>query len=79
MVISTMSELRTAYREPKPLAHQKALSRLDEHCRNFIALSPFCVLTSVGADGMMDTSPRGDPPGFVATPDEHTLLLPTRE
>ena len=78
MVISTMPELRTAYREPKPLAHQKVLPRLDEHCRNFIAISPFCVLTSVGADGMMDTSPRGDPPGFVAAPDERTLLLPDR-
>lgn len=78
MVISTMPELRTAYREPKPLAHQKVLPRLDDHCRNFIAISPFCVLTSVGADGMMDTSPRGDPPGFVAAPDERTLLLPDR-
>lgn len=27
---------------------------------------------------MMDTSPRGDPPGFVAAPDEQTLLLPDR-
>lgn len=78
MIIATMPALRTAYREPKPLAHQKVLSRLDEHCRNFIALSPFCVLTSIGADGMMDTSPRGDPPGFVAAPDEQTLLIPDR-
>ena len=27
---------------------------------------------------MSDVSPRGDLPGFVAVPDEHTLLLPDR-
>lgn len=78
MVIEKMSELRTAYREPNERAHQKVLSRLDEHSRNFIAISPFCILTSVGADGLRDTSPRGDPPGFVAVLDEHTLLIPDR-
>ena len=78
MAIASMSELRTAYREPNERAEQKVLDRLDEHSRNFIALSPFCILTSVGADGLMDTSPRGDPPGFVAVLDERTLLLPDR-
>ncbi len=78
MAIASMSELRTAYREPNERAEQKVLDRLDEHSRSFIALSPFCILTSVGADGLMDTSPRGDPPGFVAVLDERTLLLPDR-
>lgn len=27
---------------------------------------------------MMDASPRGDPPGFVAAPDERTLPIPDR-
>ena len=48
------------------------------HCRNFIALSPFCVLSSSRADGRADASPRGDPPGFVAVLDDRTLLLPDR-
>ena len=78
MAIASMSELRTAYREPNERAEQKVLDRLDEHSRSFIAPSPFCILTSVGADGLMDTSPRGDPPGFVAVLDERTLLLPDR-
>ncbi len=78
MAIANMSELRTAYREPNERAQQKVLGHLDEHSRNFIALSPFCILTSVGADGLMDTSPRGDPPGFVAVLDERTLLVPDR-
>ena len=78
MAITDMSGLRTAYREPNERAGQKVLGYLDKHSRNFIALSPFCILTSVGADGLMDTSPRGDPPGFVAVLDERTLLIPDR-
>ena len=78
MAITNDSELRTAYREPNERAHQKVLDRLDKHCRDFIALSPLCNISSLGSDGLQDTSPRGDPPGFVATPDDKTLLIPDR-
>ena len=78
MAITNESELREAYREPNERAGQKVIDHLDEHCRNFIALSPLCIISSFGADGRADTSPRGDPPGFVATPDERTLLIPDR-
>ena len=78
MTISNQSELRSAYRQPNERAQQKVLDHLDSHCRDFIALSPFCIISSFGADGVVDTSPRGDPPGFVATPDKRTLLIPDR-
>ena len=78
MVIADKPELRTTYREPGARAAQKVIDHLDGHCRRFIAMSPFCVISTVGANGQADASPRGDPPGFVATPDEHTLLLPDR-
>ena len=78
MAITNMPELRTAYREPNERAQQKVLDHLDQHCRNFIALSPLCIISSLGADGLQDTSPRGDPPGFVVTPDAKTLLIPDR-
>lgn len=78
MTITNQSELRTSYREPNERAHQKVLDRLDKHSRDFIAMSPLCIISSFGADGLADTSPRGDPPGFVATPDEKTLLIPDR-
>ena len=63
MVITSESELRTAYRKPNERAEQKVLGWLDNHSRKFIAISPFCVISSFGADGRADTSPRGDPPG----------------
>lgn len=78
MAVTNDAELREVYRPPAPRAAQKVLDRLDVHCRNFIELSPFCVLSSSNADGQADASPRGDPPGFVKVLDDRTLLLPDR-
>ncbi|MYH71697.1 MAG: pyridoxamine 5'-phosphate oxidase family protein [Acidimicrobiia bacterium] len=78
MCIASQTELRQTYREPAPRAQQKVLDHIDRHARDFIALSPFCVISSLGADGRQDTSPRGDPPGFVAVLDDYTLLVPDR-
>ena len=63
MTVNNVSELRTVYRPPAPRAAQKVLDHLDVHCRNFIALSPLCVLSTVNSDGQ---------------PDASTLLLPDR-
>ena len=55
------------------------LDHLDVHCRNFLALSPLCVISSSRADGRADASPRGDLPGSLAhVLDDKTLLLPDR-
>ena len=78
MTVNNYSELRDLYKSPAPRAAQKVLDYLDVHCRNFISLSPLCVLSSAGANGQADASPRGDPPGFVQVLDEKTLLLPDR-
>ena len=78
MTVTSEQELREVYRPPAPRAAQKVLDYLDIHSRNFIALSPFCVLSSSDADGQADASPRGDPPGFVKVLDDKTLLLPDR-
>lgn len=78
MVVRNRAELRTVYPEPRPRAAQKVLDHLDVHCRNFIEMSPFCVLSTTGSNGRADASPRGDPPGFVKVLDDHTLLIPDR-
>jgi len=61
-----------------PTAQRKVMHRLDTHARHFIALSPFLVLATADADGQVDASPRGDPPGFVQVLDDVTLFLPDR-
>ncbi len=45
--------------------------------RPFIEKAPFMVMATCGPGGL-DTSPRGDPAGFVVIEDEKTLLIPDR-
>ena len=80
MAIDSVTKLRAVYRRPpRPRSGLKVLDRLDVHCRNFIALSPLCVISSSRADGRADASPRGDLPGSLAhVLDDRTLLLPDR-
>jgi PPOX class probable FMN-dependent enzyme len=56
----------------------KTLDRLDRHCLDFIARSPFVMISSADAAGRMDISPKGDAPGFVKVIDETTLVIPDR-
>lgn len=79
MAVETIDQLREVYAPPADQAGLKVLDRLDVHCRNFIALSPFYVIASARADGRADASPRGDPTGSLAhVLDDRTLLLPDR-
>ena len=71
--ITDVKSLRETYPEPKGAPVEKVLYELDEHCRNFIARSPFLIL---GTNG--DVSPKGDHPGFVIVLDNRTLLIPDR-
>jgi hypothetical protein len=64
------------YRDPAERALLKELDRLDGHCRDFIARSPFALLSSAGARGECDVSPKGGPAGFVRVLDDQRLLIP---
>jgi PPOX class probable FMN-dependent enzyme len=68
-----------AYRPPSQLVLDKEIEEIDRHCRAFIELSPFAVLSTAGADGWPEISPRGGDPGFVHVLDEHRLALPDRQ
>jgi PPOX class probable FMN-dependent enzyme len=76
--IENPQQLRELYGEPMERAVKKQLRRLDRHCRNFIALSPFLVIASADPSGRCDASPKGDAPGFVEVIDDKTLLIPDR-
>ncbi|MCW5771790.1 MAG: pyridoxamine 5'-phosphate oxidase family protein [Rhodospirillaceae bacterium] len=76
--IDSEDALRTRYATPSELVQKKRVARLDKHCRDFIALSPFVMLGTADAEGHVDVSPRGDPPGFVKVLDDTTLLMPDR-
>ena len=63
--IASESELRALHSAPTERAVRKQIPVLDEHCRRFIALSPFLVISTCDADHNLDASPRGGDPGFV--------------
>ena len=76
--IEDVEQLRESYGAPSERALKKQLSRIDKHCRDFIARSPFLVIASADPSGRCDASPKGDAPGFVQVIDDTTLLIPDR-
>jgi PPOX class probable FMN-dependent enzyme len=69
--------LNALYGEISPGAIAKEIDYIHPHYRAMIEASPFLVLATSGPEGL-DTSPRGDPAGFVHVVDEKTLLIPDR-
>jgi len=78
MTIADEAGLRARFGEVHPLAVAKTRPALDQYSRQFIALSPFLVISTADASGRADLSPRGDPPGFVHVIDDSTILIPDR-
>ena len=76
--VTDASQLRSLYGDVPKRAAGKVHGRLDRHDRAFIAASPFLVLATASADGLLDVSPRGDLPGFVHVLDDETVVLPDR-
>lgn len=75
--IRDVATLERLYGAPSGAAVEKEINYIHPHYRTMIAASPFFVLATGGPDGL-DTSPRGDPAGFVVVEDEKTLLIPDR-
>ena len=77
-VISTLAELEALFPdEVYPPARHKETTHITRAYRALIEASPFCVMATSGPDGL-DTSPRGDPKGFVRVVDDKTVILPDR-
>lgn len=77
--IETAERLRERMGHPSEFVTGKVSDRLDDFARDYIARSPFLVLSTASADGQQDASPKGDGPGFVAVEDDETLLIPDRK
>jgi PPOX class probable FMN-dependent enzyme len=77
-VVTTEEELRAVIGTPIPRVADKALARLHPIHRDWIAASPFCVISTSAADGRCDASPKGDPTGFAHVLDDTTLVVPER-
>ncbi|MBU4182716.1 MAG: pyridoxamine 5'-phosphate oxidase family protein [Gammaproteobacteria bacterium] len=76
MNITTLEALRALYDPVRERSAKKELPQLDVHATRFIGFSPMVVLSSAGANGALDASPRGGEPGFVKVLNPQTLLIP---
>lgn len=74
--LRTLGDLRGLYAQPTGRAVFKEIAALDKHCRSFIALSPFLVLSTCDEAFQLDASPRGGEPGFVKVDGQGRLLIP---
>jgi len=73
--IDNIEELEVLYGQPAHAALVKVAHRMTPTYRDWIMRSRFCVVSTVGPDGV-DGSPRGDEGPVVRELDEHTLALP---
>jgi PPOX class probable FMN-dependent enzyme len=76
MDIQDIAALRQLYAAPQERVVKKQIAALDAHCRRFIALSPFVIVSTSDAQHHLDASPRGGDPGFVQVTDSGDLLIP---
>lgn len=76
--VNTMDALRDLMGFPAAGAIKKDIARIDEHFAAFIARSPFALLSTAGATGRCDVSPKGDGPGFVQVLDGQHIAIPDR-
>ena len=77
-VVATEAQFREVIGNPSHRVLRKQIAHVDEHARAFIAKCPFLLISSCDAEGRMDISPKGDPPGFVRVLDDQTLAIPDR-
>lgn len=77
--VTTDAELEALIGSPDDRVKLKLLTEIDDTARAFIERAPFVVVATSDADGRLDASPKGDPPGFVHVIDSTTLAIPERK
>ena len=74
--VTTLEQLGELYGAPTPNAARKEIAHLDEHCRDFVARSPFALLATSDASRRCDVTPRGGVTGFARVLDDQHVALP---
>jgi len=73
--LSTLEDLQKYYKTPHPVVVRKGIYKLEQHTKTFIKHCPFVLLSSAGAEGHMDVSPRGGSAGFVKILDDQNIAI----
>ena len=76
--VTTVDELRSIVGHPNKYVANKVGKRLSAVQQNWLAHSPLGFVATTDAQGRVDVSPKGDPPGFVHVIDDTTIAIPER-
>jgi uncharacterized protein len=76
--VTTVEDLRAIVGHPVASVANKVKPCLSEAQRDWLAHSPLGFVATTDADGRVDVSPKGDPPGFVHVVDDTTIAIPER-
>ena len=76
--VTSVDQLRAVVGWPNDYVANKVKSRLSEAHRDWLSHSPLGFVATTDADGRVDVSPKGDPPGFVHIIDDVTIAIPER-
>ncbi|WP_245617272.1 pyridoxamine 5'-phosphate oxidase family protein [Knoellia subterranea] len=77
--ITTDSEITALLGDPTDAVRNKVRHELLDIDRQWIAATPFVVVSTSAPDGSCDASPKGDPAGFVHVIDDRTIAIPERK
>lgn len=76
--MNTVEELRDIVGHPNKYVANKVGKRLTAVQQDWLAHSPLGFVATTDAQGRVDVSPKGDPPGFVHVIDDTTIAIPER-
>jgi PPOX class probable FMN-dependent enzyme len=76
--VTTIEDLRAIVGHPLAPAANKVKSSLSDAQRDWLSHSPLGFIATTDAEGRVDVSPKGDPPGFVHVIDDTTIAIPER-
>ena len=76
--IRSTSDLREVAKMPSHYVDRKVIDHIDTLSERFIAASSLAIVSSTRPDGVLDMTPRGDPPGFVKVIDRKLIAIPDR-
>jgi len=76
--VNTADGLREIVGHPNSYVANKVGNRLTAVQQDWLAHSPLGFVATTDAQGRVDVSPKGDPPGFVHVIDDTTIAIPER-
>ena len=77
-VVTSVDRLREIVGHPNAAVAKKVTGSLSAAQRDWLSHSPLGFVATTDADGRVDVSPKGDPPGFVHVLDDVTIAIPER-